>query len=61
MLVHYDPTKPILHQYDASKYGLGAMLSHIMEIIPIILWDLYQEHSTLQKEIIRSRSRRQPQ
>ena len=31
MLAHYDPNKPILLQCDASNYGLGAVLSHIME------------------------------
>ena len=31
MLAHYDPNKPILLQCDASKCGLGAVLSHIIE------------------------------
>ena len=31
VLAHYDPTKPIMLPCDASKNGLGAVLSHIME------------------------------
>ena len=31
MLAYYDPKKPILLQRGASNYGLGAVLSHIME------------------------------
>ena len=31
MLAHYDPSKRILLQCDGSNYGLGVVLSHVME------------------------------
>ena len=30
VLVHFDPQKPVLLQTDASSYGLGAVISHIL-------------------------------
>lgn len=30
LLVHYDPNKPIVIHCDASPYGLGAILSHVI-------------------------------
>ena len=31
VLVHYDPTKQISLSKDTSPYGVGAVLSHVME------------------------------
>ena len=30
LLIHYDPENPMVIACDASPYGLGAVLSHIM-------------------------------
>ena len=30
LLTHFDPTKPIVVHCDASPYGLGVVLSHVM-------------------------------
>ena len=29
--MHFDPAKPVVLTCDASDYGLGAVLSHVME------------------------------
>ena len=34
VLVHYDPNKPPILHTDALQYGLGAVMSHIMEDVP---------------------------
>ena len=31
LLVHFDPKKPLIVACDASQYGLGAVLSHLMD------------------------------
>ena len=31
LLVHFDPKKQLVFAWDASPYGIGVVLSHVME------------------------------
>jgi len=48
VLVHYDPKKTIVLGVDASPYGIGAILSHKMDGLKILL-NMHLEHSVSQK------------
>ena len=60
LLIHYDPEKPMVIACDASPYGLGAVLSHIMpdkSERPIIftsrtLTNAERNYSQIQKEVL---------
>ena len=60
LLIHYDPEKPMVIACDASPYGLGAVLSHIMpdkSERPIIftsrtLTNAEKNYSQIEKEVL---------
>lgn len=59
LLVHYDPKKPIIITCDASPYGVGAVLSHLINGIerPVLfasstLTDAERNYSQLHREAL---------
>ena len=42
VLVHFDPKHPLVLSCDASKYGIKAVLSHIIEDGAKIQWHLHR-------------------
>ncbi|GFV75041.1 uncharacterized protein K02A2.6 [Trichonephila clavipes] len=44
ILCHYDPKLPLVLQTDASPVGIGAVLSHIMQMVPKNQQCLHQGH-----------------
>lgn len=59
LLAHYDPNKQIVVHCDASPYGLGAILSHVIDGVdrPVLfasctLTDAQKNYSQLQREAL---------
>lgn len=58
LLTHFDPSRPILVQVDASPYGLGAVMAHKMEdgrekpvcYVSRTLSEAEQNHAHIEKE-----------
>jgi len=47
LLVYFDPVRKLVLACDASPYGVGAILSHVMDDQSDIPYDMHPEHCRL--------------